>query len=88
MTKESDLTKESRAEIAREHGITSTPLAVRLAMGALDTLAVVAILALAIIGAMQIINSSLQGEVKVGLAVAVVGLLAARLTERVFAARR
>lgn len=58
---------------------------VNLTVWIIDTLSAVILLALAIIGALSLVNSSMAGEVKIGIAVFIVGLLATRLLERVFA---
>lgn len=65
-----------------------TPKVVKLLMGALDYLAAAGILAFAIMGVERFLNLNLDWRIKTGLAVCFVGLLASRLVERAFQARR
>lgn len=69
--------------------ITSTnkPAIVRAIFWAFDVLATALILALAIRGAASFVKTA-SSDVKVGVAVTIVGLLAMRLIERIFDQRR
>lgn len=49
-----------------------------------DSLSVVIILALAVIGALSLIEAGIDNEIKLGIALVVVGLLASRLLDRIF----
>lgn len=62
----------------------STPWYINLLMWVLDVLAAVAVLALAVQGALSLLQTNLGTSVKLGIAALVVGLLATRLLERVF----
>lgn len=64
------------------------PWYINLLIWLMDAFATVAILALAIVGALSLIEAGLDGTVKLGISALVVGLLASRLLERVFAVRR
>lgn len=66
----------------------SMPRAMRWLMGTLDVLAAAGILAFAIMGVGNFLSLDLDWRIKTGLSVAFVGLLAARLLERTFQARR
>lgn len=85
--KKSTVTKEAQAEIDAENP-TSQIWIVRLIIWVMDALSAVAVLALAVMGAKSLIMAELNGEIKVGIAVLVVGLLAARILERAFQTRR
>lgn len=65
-------------------GLRGTPWYINAIMWILDVLAAVSVLALAIQGALSLLQTNLGTEVKIGIAALVVGLLATRLLERVF----
>ena len=57
-------------------------------MGFLDTVSAVIILALAVMGAQSLLQANIDYRVKLGAAILLVTLFAARLVERAFAAKR
>lgn len=61
-----------------------TPWYINLIKWLFDAIAAVAVLALAVIGALSLLQTTLSTEVKIGIATLVVGLLAMRLLDRVF----
>lgn len=85
--KKSNVTQELEANIKARTPKTS-PWYIKMAVWFLDTFSAIAILALAIRGAVELVQSSLAAEAKIGIAALIVGLLASRLLERVFQVRR
>lgn len=65
-----------------------TPWYINLLIWIMDAAAAVGVLALAIVGALSLIQAELSDTTKIGIAALVVGLLASRLLERVFKVRR
>lgn len=86
MNKKSDIPfdlKALKAEVKAKQPKT-TPWWANALVWLLDSLSAAAILALAIIGALTLIQSDITWEVKIGISALVVGLMAARLIERIF----
>lgn len=89
MNKNSNIVAEAKADAkAKRTPREGKPWYINLIVWLMDALAAVAILALAIQGALSMVQADLSTYVKIGVAILVVGLLASRLLERVFQARR
>jgi flagellar biosynthesis component FlhA len=82
--KESVAIKKAQAKEEAKANRTGNPWYINLVMWIFDSLATIAILGLAIIGAQSLIATTLSETVKIGIAALVVGLLATRLLERIF----
>lgn len=69
---------------AKEETLNSPSKLLKVVVWALDALSAVVLLALAILGGQKLLQASLDSNVKIGITVFIVGLLASRLTEKVF----
>jgi uncharacterized protein with GYD domain len=86
-----DILAEAKASAKAKEDLSNVgvkPWYIRLFLGLFDTVAIVVILTLAVIGAKSLLNSQVGTTVALTIAIGLVIFLAARLVERAFAVKR
>lgn len=72
---------------SEDKSINSKPWYINMVIWLFDSAATVVLLGFAILGAIKVLDTNLASSIRLGIAVFIVGFLAARLLERLFAKR-